>query len=65
MTSGYEYTYQIPGRGEITINAETFQIAEELVDKHGGKLFYPGRVATRTARRKKEMERAPDIGSYR
>ena len=62
MTSGYEYKYQIPGgKGEITINAETFQVVEELIDKHGGKLFYPGRVAARTARQKKEREQRVDL----
>ena len=68
MTEGYEYKYQIPGgKGEITINVETFQIAEDLLDKHGWRFFYPGRMAARTARGKKEREQQnpPDIGSYR
>ena len=58
MTEGYEYKYQIPGgKGEITINAETFEIVEDLIDKHGGKLFYPGRIAERTRQRRNKRKR--------
>ena len=57
MTEGYEYKYQIPGgKGEITLNSESFRIAEDLVNKYGWATFYPGRVAVRTAREKKERE---------
>ena len=52
MTQGYQ---GIKWRG-ININHKTMQDLHDLVEKHGWRTFYPGKVAARTMRQKKERE---------